>query len=116
MYQVIVSNAAGCKGEGYIKLRVYKGPDIYVPTGFTPNNDGRNDIFYPFPVGIKRINYFRVFNRWGQLVYSTNVLDLGWDGTFNGKEQASGVYVWMAEGVSRDDRVITKKGTITLIR
>jgi hypothetical protein len=68
LYQVVTSTAAGCKGEGYVKLRVYKGPELYTPNGFTPNGDGLNDKFYPFPVGIKSINYFKVFNRWGQLV------------------------------------------------
>jgi gliding motility-associated-like protein len=113
---VVVSTIAGCKGEGYVKERVYKGPDIYVPTAFTPNNDGLNDKFFPFPVGVKKINYFRVYNRWGQLMFSTTKLLDGWDGRFGGIKQGSGVYVWMAQGVTKDDKVITKQGTVTLIR
>ncbi len=116
LYQVIASTAAGCKGEGYVRVKVYKGPDIYVATGFTPNNDGMNDKFIPFPVGIKKLNYFKVFNRWGQMVYSTTVLNEGWDGRFGGKEQASGVYVWMLQGITKDDKIITKQGTVVLIR
>ncbi len=116
MYQVVGVTAEGCKGEGYVKIRVYKGPDIYVPTGFTPNNDGNNDKFTPFPVGIKSYNYFRVFNRWGQLIFFTTRQHDGWDGKIAGKEQPTGVYVWMIEGISTDNKVITKKGTITLIR
>lgn len=115
-YQVITSTIAGCRGEGYVKVRVYTGPDIYVPTGFSPNNDGKNDKFTPFPVGMKSYNYFRVFNRWGQLVFSTTKLNDGWDGRFGGAEQASGVYVWMIEGLTKDNRLITKKGTVMLIR
>ena len=115
-YRVVTSTIAGCKGEGYVTVRVYKGPDIYVPTGFTPNNDGKNDKFTPFPVGMKSYKYFRVFNRWGQLVFSTSKLHDGWDGKLGGRDQATGTYVWMIEGVTKDDRVITKKGTITLIR
>ena len=115
-YQVIASTIAGCKGEAYVHVKVYTGPDIYVPTGFTPNGDGRNDRFTPFPVGIKSLNYFRVYNRWGQMVFSTSALHAGWDGTFGGKEQASGSYVWMAEGVSNQGKKITKKGVVTLIR
>lgn len=115
-YQVIASTIAGCRGEGYITVRIYKGPDIYVPTGFSPNGDGKNDKFTPFPVGMKSYNYFRVFNRWGQLVFSTKTLNEGWDGRFSGAEQASGVYVWMIEGLTRDNRVVTKKGTVMLIR
>jgi gliding motility-associated-like protein len=116
VYKVTASTQAGCKGEGYVRVQVYKGPDLYVPTGFTPNGDGVNDSFFPFPVGIKEIKYFRVFNRWGQLIFSTNRLNDGWDGKLSGKEQASGVYVWLAQGVTADGRIITKKGTVTLIR
>lgn len=115
-YRVIASTQAGCRGEGYVKVRVYKGPDIYVPTGFTPNNDGRNDKFTPFPVGMKSYNYFRVFNRWGQLLFSTTQLHTGWDGTLGGVQQPGGTYVWMIEGLTKDNRVITKKGTVNLIR
>jgi gliding motility-associated-like protein len=115
-YQVIASTPAGCRGEGYVRVRSYKGPDIYVATGFTPNRDGLNDRFFPFPVGIKAIKYFRVFNRWGQLLFSTSTLHDGWDGTLNGRDQPTGVYVWMAEAITEDNRVITKKGTVTLIR
>lgn len=115
-YQVIASTIAGCRGEGYITVKVYKGPDIYVPTGFSPNGDGKNDKFTPFPVGMKSYSYFRVFNRWGQLVFSTTKLNDGWDGRFGGVEQGSGVYVWMIEGLTKDNRLVTKKGTVMLIR
>ncbi|MFM8591503.1 MAG: gliding motility-associated C-terminal domain-containing protein, partial [Sphingomonadales bacterium] len=115
-YKVVASTVAGCKGEAYVNVRVYKGPDIYVPTGFTPNGDGKNDTFTPFPVGMKSYNYFRVFNRWGQLVFQTKALNAGWDGTIGGQLQPEGVYVWMIEGITKDDRVVTKKGTIMLIK
>lgn len=115
-YQVTASTSAGCKGEGYITVRVYKGPDIYIANAFTPNNDGKNDLFIPFPVGIKELKYFRVYNRWGQLIYSTTSLHQGWDGKFSGAEQPSGVYVWMAQAITKDNKIINKKGSVTLIR
>ena len=87
-----------------------------MPTGFTPNGDGKNDKFKPFTVGITNLNYFRVYNRWGQLIFSTAKLNDGWDGRVSGREQPSGTYVWMVQGVARDGKVITKKGTVTLIR
>ena len=95
---------------------MYKGPDIYMPTGFTPNGDGRNDRFKPFPVGIKQLNYFKIFNRWGQLLYSTTTLHTGWDGRFGGNFQPNAVYVWMVQGITKENKVITKKGTVSLIR
>lgn len=115
-YQVVATDANGCKGEGFVRIKVYEGPDIYVPTAFTPNRDGKNETFLPVPVGIKSYHYFRVFNRWGQLIFSTVQQNQGWDGTIAGKEQPAGVYVWMIEGITADNRVITKKGTVTLIR
>jgi gliding motility-associated-like protein len=116
LYKVEGTTIAGCKGEAYVNVRVYKGPDIYVPTGFTPNGDGKNDKFLPFPVGMKSYNYFRVYNRWGQLVFNTNKMYNGWDGTIGGKTQPDGIYVWMIEGLTKDNRVITKKGTVMLIK
>ncbi len=116
IYKVIATTAAGCRGEGYVKVQVYKGPDLYVPTGFTPNNDGKNDKFFPIPIGIKELKYFRVYNRWGQLVFSTSRMNNGWDGTFGGKEETTGVYVWVVQGITKDNRVITKRGTVSLIR
>ncbi len=115
-YQVVATTAEGCKGEGYVRIRLSKGPDIYVPTGFTPNGDGTNDKFTPVPVGIKDYNYFRVFNRWGQVIFSTTRQHEGWDGKRGGKDQPGGIYVWMIEGVTKDNRVISKKGTVLLVR
>jgi gliding motility-associated-like protein len=116
LYQVIASTPAGCKGEGYVNLKIYNGPELYIPTAFTPNGDGLNETFYPFPVGIKSINYFRVFNRWGQLIFSSTTLYQGWNGKLQGVEQPTGVYVFMAQGVDKNGKLLTRKGTVTLIR
>ncbi len=116
LYQVTASTAAGCKGEGYVNLRVYKGPELYVPSAFSPNGDGLNELFYPFPVGIRSINYFKVFNRWGQLLFSSTTLYKGWDGKLQGVEQPTGVYVFMAEGIDKNGKLLTRQGTVTLIR
>lgn len=115
-YKVTASTIAGCKGEAYARVRSYAGPDIYVPTAFTPNGDGKNDKLIPFPVGIKEIRYFRVFNRWGQQLFSTSTLNDGWDGRFAGHDQASGVYVWMVQGVTKNGKLITKSGTVAMFR
>jgi gliding motility-associated-like protein len=116
LYKVTAFTSAGCKGDGYVKVQVYKGPDLYVPGGFTPNGDGKNDKFFPFPVGIKELIYFKVLNRWGQLIFSTNKLRDGWDGKFGGREEATGVYVWMVQARTKENKIITKRGTVTLIR
>lgn len=116
VYQVTTTTSAGCQGDAYVTIRVYKGPDLYVANAFSPNGDGRNEEFIPFPVGIKQLNYFRVFNRWGQLMFATTTLNKGWDGRLGGMEQPMGVYVWLAEAVTMDNKVISKKGTVTLVR
>ncbi len=115
-FMVTATTSAGCRGDGVVNIKVYNGPEIYVPTGFTPNGDGKNDKFKPFPVGITNLNYFKVFNRWGQLVFSTTIFNDGWDGKVGGMDQPTGTFVWMVQGVARDGRVITKRGTVTLIR
>jgi gliding motility-associated-like protein len=102
--------------EKDVNLKVYKGPELYVPSAFTPNGDGLNELFYPFPVGIRSINYFKVFNRWGQLLFSTTTLNKGWDGKLQGVEQPTGVYVFMAQGVDKNGKLLTHQGTVALIR
>ena len=116
MYQVTATNSEGCKGEGYVRIKIYEGPALYVPSGFSPNADGRNEKFQPKAVGIKAYHYFRVYDRWGQLMFSAKDPSQGWDGTLGGKEQPPGIYVWMIEAETVNGKLITKKGTVTLIR
>jgi gliding motility-associated-like protein len=118
----------GCAGDGYFYLRAYKGPEIYVPDAFTPNRDGKNDLLRPICVGIQSLSYFRVFNRWGQLMYEYkgenrgpevyNLLqsNIGWDGKNQGKELGTGTYVWIAEGITKEGKRVSRKGTVTIIQ
>ncbi len=116
-YVLTVESAAGCIARDTINITVYQvKPDLYVPNAFTPNADGKNDLFRPIPIGMRSLNYFKVYNRLGQLVFSTNRQKDGWDGTFNGQPQDPGVFVWMAEGVDYLGKTIFKKGSVTLIR
>ncbi|GAB2836264.1 lectin-like domain-containing protein [Ferruginibacter profundus] len=106
----------GCESFDDITVNIYKGPDIYLPTAFTPNGDGRNDLFRGIPVGIKQFNYLRVFNRWGQLIFATSDYNRGWDGTWKGQQQPTGVYVITANGIDFRGNEIDKKQTVMLIR
>jgi len=115
-YSVTVTTPDGCKAKDSVTIKAYKGPDIYVPTGFTPNHDGKNDLLTPIAVGIKELEYFKVYNRWGQLVFSTNQLKQGWNGKLGTVDQNSGVYAWIVKGTTDDGTVIFKKGTAILIR
>lgn len=115
-YQVTGTTDAGCRGEGFVTIRVYAGPELYVPTAFTPNGDGRNDLFFPYPVGVKKLDYFRVFNRWGQMIFSTSTPGAGWNGVAAGQDQPAGVYIWQVQAVMDGDIIIRKQGTVTLVR
>jgi gliding motility-associated-like protein len=117
-YLVTVKDQAGCFDTASISLHVFKtGPEIFVPTGFTPNGDGRNDVFRPIYVGMKTIDYFSVYNRWGGLIYSHKLDDgQGWDGTIKGIKQNTGTFIWMVKATDVDGNVHFKKGTVLLAR
>ena len=116
-YFVKVSDDAGCFDIDSIRVHVFKlDAGIYVPSGFTPNGDGTNDYFHPILIGMKSLDLFRVYNRWGQLLYSGTDAQKGWDGTFGGKGQDPATYVWYAEGTDYKNNKIKKKGYVVLIR
>jgi len=116
-YRVLVSDEQNCFDSASILVKIFKtNPQIFVPTAFTPNGDGVNDLFRPIGVGIKSIEYFRVYNRWGQLVFSTTINGHGWDGNIGGKPQSTNTYVWIVKGIDYLDRPFLKKGNVTLIR
>lgn len=116
-YILEVHTLAGCTATDTINVTVYKiKPDLYVPGAFTPNGDGKNDIFRPIPIGMRSLKFFKVYNRLGQLMFSTNIQNQGWDGTFKGSLQDAGVFVWVAEGEDYLGKIIFRKGNVTLIR
>lgn len=115
-YDVRATNPIGCYGETSVSVKVFKtGPDIFVPNAFTPDGPS-NRIFRPIPIGIGSLQYFRIYNRNGQLVFSTSRIGQGWDGTISGKPQDSGGYVWMVQGTDYTGRTIFKKGVFVLVR
>ncbi len=116
-YIVIGTDLNGCKGTDSINIRLFRlDPDMYVPTAFTPNGDGNNDVIRPILLGMRSLNYFKVFNRFGELMFSTTEKEKGWNGVHKGKPQDSGTFVWMAQGVTYKGKLKTKKGYVVLIR
>jgi gliding motility-associated-like protein len=116
-YKLTVANSAGCIDSAFVTVRIFVvKPTIFVPTAFTPNNDGLNDVVRPICVGIKEIKFFSVYNRWGQLVFTTTIDRAGWDGRIDGRLQNSGVFVWMVSAVDYHGNKIFLKGTVALIR
>jgi gliding motility-associated-like protein len=98
-------------------ITLIKAPNLYYPTGFTPNRDGTNDTFRVF--GQRYVVSFdmKIFNRWGEMMYSTNDKeDAGWDGTYKGSLQPEGTYVFRATVVDRAGRTFEKSGAFYLLR
>ncbi len=115
-YYLSVESVYGCKGYDTIKVWVVNQAEIFVPTAFTPNGDGKNDIFRPVAVGYKSINFFKVYDRWGEEVYNGSNLSDGWDGTYSGKPAELGTYFWQISFVNRYGRTSYMKGDVTLVR
>ena len=116
-YFITVRDAIGCTDETTVLVKIYKSvPIVFVPTAFTPNGDGKNDMVRPIAVGLTRINYFRIYNRWGQLVFETTENGKGWDGKINGLLQGTESYVWIVKGQDFTGKVVFQKGMVTLIR
>jgi len=112
---VIAKSSAGCKDTAYLSIIVTPVDDIYVPSGFTPNGDGKNEIIRVVGQGIKELD-FKIFNRWGQLVFATVEKGKGWDGTLAGKPQPAGTYVYVVRIKMNTGQVKEKRGTVTLIK
>ena len=116
-YIVKVMDGPGCFAYDTINVSLYRfEAGIQIPTAFTPNGDGLNDEFKPIPIGMLNIESFRVYNRWGQLLFSTSDIGRGWDGTFLGDPQSTDNYVWYVEGLTYDKKRIIRKGNVLLIR
>jgi gliding motility-associated-like protein len=88
----------------------------YVPSGFTPNGDGLTETVKPFIFGIKTFKNFSIYNRWGNLIYYSETNGAGWDGTYKGKLQPVGIYIWVLNITGSDGKTEVLKGTVAIIR
>lgn len=117
VYNVRVSTPEGCYNTDSIKIIIFNSqPEVFIPSAFTPNGDGRNDVFRPIVAGMKLFMYLRIYNRWGQLLFNSGNPGMGWDGTFKGQKQPGGTYVYVIQAVDYTDKPYFKKGTVVLIR
>ncbi len=90
--------------------------DILMASVFTPNGDGINDVVKPVLLGIEKFVCFKVYNRWGNLVFETKVRETGWDGNLGTTEQSTETFQWLSEGYDRDGNLVKRTGMITLLR
>jgi gliding motility-associated-like protein len=114
-YSVSVENMCGSKT---VTSHVYDHCDfpIYFPDAFTPNGDFLNDVLRVPPENKNKLVRLTVYNRWGELVFSTNILSKGWDGTYKGAPQPAGVYAYYLQMEGLSGHKLTQKGTVVLIR
>lgn len=113
---VLSKSATGCMDSTTINIIIDTLPsEIFIPTAFTPNGDGKNDVFRIFGGNIQSFD-LKILNRWGQVIFSSNNKWKFWDGNLNGRLQLTGSYVYILKAVLKNGSAITKKGTILLIR
>jgi gliding motility-associated-like protein len=121
-YSVQVEDRYGCTNAGNITIIVVCGKEnVFIPNTFSPNGDGRNEVFYPKGTGLFRIKSMRVFNRWGEIVFekkefAANDPSVGWNGTYKGKPASPDAYIYTMEILCENNTIIPVKGNVTLLR
>ena len=113
---VNATDSKGCSGTTSLFVNLFNVDCIYVPNTFTPDANGKNEVFKPLGSKLKTISIFRIFDRWGNMVFETTEVNQGWDGTYKGKLLEPGVYVYYIEGTCITNNKEIIKGDVTLIR
>lgn len=115
-YDLVVTDVYGCFVDPF-KFEIIVKPETFVklPSAFTPNGDNKNDKVYVKGWGIKELLEYKVFNRWGQEIFSTDDINEGWDGTFKGQKQNSDVYVYKVRVLTWKDEEKYVEGYINLL-
>lgn len=112
---LVAFNKEGCSDTICKQLTADVKPLADIPTAFSPNGDGNNDVLYVRGYGVQTVN-LRIFNRWGEKVFETNDMNVGWDGTFKGKPQETEAYGFVLNVTFTDGTTFYKKGNVTLLR
>lgn len=116
VYNVHIKSAAGCEGDDSIKVWVVEQASLFVPSAFSPNGDGLNDFLKPLGVGYANVRFFRVFNRFGELVFDGKDFSRGWDGTYKGQRADLGTYFWVLGVTNRFGVNEMIKGDVILVQ
>lgn len=116
-YTVQMTDVLGCfNGEGIFHIDIYPETFLDLPTTFTPNGDGVNDVIYLKGWGLKELMYFKIFNRWGELVFETDDINVGWDGYYKGVLQNNDTYTYKAVAKTWKGQEVEGAGHINLMR
>ncbi len=116
LYTIQIKTASGCITIDTQFVKTHKAIGIYVPTAFTPNGNGTNERLRPLLIGFSKVNYFKIYNRWGKLLFTTNSDQPGWDGKIDNAPAGIQTVVWMIEAVDVDGKVHNKQGSTVLYR
>ena len=114
-YTVTVNDEFGCPVTEYVRVEVLNNKAVYVPNSFTPDGDGRNDVFMIIGEDIESAS-LNIFNRWGELLFGTENKTSGWDGTYKGELVPGGVYVYSVEVVFADGSRELMTGSLNILR
>jgi gliding motility-associated-like protein len=116
MYFLVVTSPHGCLAADSVLITVVNPTVLDIPTAFTPNGDGLNDIFAPIITSGFSLEYFVVYNRWGDVVFETNNPGVGWDGTYEGVLQPISTFVFIVRGRDPENQPVLRSGNVTLLR
>lgn len=119
LYRLTVTDSYGCNATDEVLVRVIEGCDggaVFVPNLFTPDGNGRNDVLRVLGPGVDDVQRLQVFDRWGKLLFESQNIGDGWDGTYNGEPLPPGVYVYYVEVRCINGQTTVKKGDVTLLR
>jgi len=117
IYWLTVTSAKGCSGTDSITVIEKRCiTDLYVPSGFSPNGDGKNDVFKPVTFRPVKKYRFAIFNRWGAEVFESSDVQKGWDGKIGGELQPAGVFVWICYFQFEGSEMRVEKGTVMMVR
>ncbi len=115
LYTIALKTLAGCVTVDTQFVKTYKKIEIYVPNAFTPGSNGLNDYLRPHLMGFVKVNYFRVYNRWGKLLFQMQSDKPGWDGRVKGQLYELQTVVWMIEAVDVDGKTHQRQGTTIIL-
>lgn len=121
-YTVKVYTDFGCVDSDKVTIKVLcDESQLFIPNTFTPNGDGQNDVFYPRGTGLDKVRAFRIYNRWGEVVFERTGMPLNdatyaWDGTYKGAVLSPDVFIYVVEALCESGEIMTIKGDVTLIR
>ena len=115
-FWVVVTDSNGCKTSDTINVAQKCNNKLVVPSAFTPNGDGKNDVFKPLSIDAPVKYAMHIYNRWGELVFESNNIATGWDGNFKGKPQPSGTFIYYIQYTFTGQKEKGLEGAVELLR